>query len=129
MTEQTNIERRTSERFDQKGYIKVLITKSHNVSIAGREFSCKICDISSGGLQMFVHTNIPIGTIVELRVVFTDPPAEFKHTASVAWLKENTENSINTYRIGIGFTSTMGSGRQDWGAMINSRMLGAGGLH
>lgn len=128
MSNHNIIERRTSERFDQKGYIKVLVTKSKNVSITGREFSCKICDISSGGLQMVVHTNIPIGTIVELHVVFTDPPAEFKHTAAVAWVKENNEDIIKTYRIGIGFTSTVGEGKHDWEDMIRSRVLGAGGL-
>ncbi len=128
MSEQNSVERRTSERFSQKGYIKVVIAKSKNVTITGREFRCKISDISSGGLQMVVHTEIPLGTIVTLQVVFSDPPATFNHTAAVAWIKEASEDIIKSYRIGIGFTSTMGSSEHKWGDMINSRMLGAEGL-
>jgi len=126
MSEQFNIERRMSERFDQNGYIKVVIAKSKNVSITGREFNCKISDISSGGLQMVVHTEIPLGTIVTLQVVFSDPPATFNHTASVAWVKEASKDVLKSYRIGIGFTSTMGSGGHKWTDMINARMLGSG---
>ena len=125
MIEQDNINRRISERFDKKGYIKVVIAKSQNPSIVGREFRCKTSDISSGGLQMVVHTDIPVGTIVTLQVVFSDPPATFDHSASVAWSKENNEDIIKTYSIGIGFTSTMSASEHKWKDMINSRMRGS----
>jgi len=124
MSEQDNINRRNSERLNQKGYIKVSIV-SRNMFLNRKQFWCTTRDLSGGGLKMVMHSNIPIGTMMRVKVVFIDPAATFEHMASVAWVKENNDEVIKVYDVGIRFSSTLGKGNHEWEDMLGSTMLGS----
>lgn len=118
--------RRAHERVAQKGYISVTVESSPDApSLEGRVFRCTTRDLSPGGLNMVVHTEVPVGTTVSSRVVFTAPRAEFTHFGRVAWRKVVSEGFVQSYSIGIEFRRIDGNSALDWADMITGRMEGS----
>ena len=76
---------------------------------------------------MVVHSQIPIGTMVRLHVVFTEPAAEFEHAARVAWSRVNDEDVLQTYAVGVEFCGTRGQKNHTWSDLLEARMLGSKG--
>ncbi len=118
--------RRRHDRVSQKGYIKVVVEAAPDApSLEGRVFRCTTRDLSSSGLQMVVHSNVPVGTMVRVHVVFTDPPAEFEHLARVAWARLELDDLVQDYAIGMELVSTDGQDDHEWPDLLMSRMLGS----
>jgi len=119
--------RRVHTRVEQKGYIRVVVEAAPDApNLEGKVFQCTTRDLSAGGLLMVVHTPVPVGTMVRLHVVFTDPRAEFEHVARVAWSRLQSDDIIQDYAIGIEFTRTEGQQSHAWSEMLNARILGSG---
>ena len=92
-------------------------------SLEGEVFWCTTRDLSAGGLQMVVHSHVPIGTKVPLRVVFVDPPAEFEHISHVVWTTTKCVDIVRTFSIGLEFASTDGQSGYKWSDLISAPML------
>jgi Tfp pilus assembly protein PilZ len=91
--------------------------------LEGEVFWCTTRDLSAGGLRMVVHSQVPIGTKVRLRVVFTEPPAEFEHLSHVVWSTTKCVDIVHTYSIGLEFSSTDGQSDYKWSDLISAPML------
>jgi hypothetical protein len=63
--------------------------------------------------------------MMHVKVVFIDPAAAFEHMASVAWVRENNDDVIKVYDVGIRFSSTLGKGNREWEDMLGATMLGS----
>lgn len=128
MTDENPANRRVHNRVAQKGYIKVIVEAAPEApTLEGKVFQCTTRDLSSGGLQMVVHTSVPIGTMVRVHVVFTEPAAEFEHVARVAWSRANDEDVIQTYSVGVEFCGTCDKKVHAWSDVLEARMLGSKG--
>jgi c-di-GMP-binding flagellar brake protein YcgR len=126
MTNDDGINRRVNTRVLQKGYIRVVVESSPEApTLEGKAFRCTTRDLSAGGLQMVVHSNVPIGTRVKVYVVFETPHAEFEHIARVAWAKTLEDDIVQSYAIGIEFRSTNTKADRTWEDLLQAKMLGA----
>jgi c-di-GMP-binding flagellar brake protein YcgR len=119
-------DRRVNVRVPQKGYVSVTVEASPEApTLEGKVFRCTTRDLSSGGLQIVVHSPVPTGTMVRLHVVFTEPAAEFDHLARVAWSRVNDEDVLQTYSVGVEFCGTRGQKVHAWSDLLDARMLGS----
>ncbi len=126
MTDENPANRRVHSRVAQKGYIKVIVDAAPEaLTLEGKVFQCTTRDLSSGGLKMVVHMSVPIGTMVRLHVVFTEPAAEFVHVARVAWSRVQHTDVVQSYSIGVEFCDTVGQENHVWSDFIKSRMRGS----
>ena len=126
MTDENPANRRLHSRVAQKGYIKVVVEASPEApTLEGKIFKCTTRDLSSGGLKMVVHTPVPVGGMVRLHVVFTEPAAEFVHVARVAWSRVQHTDVVQSYALGLEFCDTVGPQEVVWSDLIKSRMLGS----
>ena len=76
---------------------------------------------------MVVHSSVPVGTMVRVHVVFTEPSAEFEHLARVAWSRANDEDVIQTYSVGVELCDARDKEVYAWSDLIEARMLGSKG--
>ena len=94
--------------------------------LEGVVFRCTTRDLSSSGLKMVVHSRVPVGTMLQLRVDFVDPVATFEHAARVSWCRVQDHDIVQSYAIGMRFIDTQRKrGQGDWDEMIRAHMLGS----
>jgi hypothetical protein len=53
--------------------------------LEGMTFFCRTEDLSINGLRLHVHTHVPLGAMLDMRVAFKDPLRSFKLSGLVAW--------------------------------------------
>lgn len=127
MTDPDPANRREHERTPQKGYISVIVIEAPEAPLLeGVTFRCTTRDLSSSGLKMVVHSEVPPDSRLRLRVEFVDPVAVFEHDARVAWCRVQDHDVVQSYAVGMRFTRTKRKrGQGDWEEMLRAHMLGA----
>ena len=100
-------ERRREPRIDIKGEVTVRIQSASDVpDMEGQIYPSRINDVSFGGLQLHLDSDIPIGTELSLEIIFNHSPEKFWHIGKVMWKLEVTDDSTGQkpyYKIGIMF--------------------------
>ncbi len=110
----------------QKGYITVTVLEAPEAPrLEGCVFRCTTCDLSSSGLQLIVHSHVPMNSKLRIVVEFVDPLATFDHTATVAWCREHDAGIVQSYALGMKFTDTESQTGHAWADMLKAHMLGA----
>ncbi len=118
--------RRQHERTPQKGYITVTVIEAPEAPLLeGSVFRCTTRDLSSTGLKLVVHSNVPEGSRLRLVVEFVDPVARFDHVASVAWCRERAAGIVQSYELGMRFVETESETTHEWDDLLKAHMLGA----
>ena len=119
-------DRRVHERIAQKGYIRVVVEASPDApALEGERFQCTTRDLSSGGLKLVVHSDVPVGSMVRVFVTFNNPPATFENIARVAWAQVVTTDILQQYELGLEFSTVMSPSGHEWETMFRSRLQGA----
>ena len=119
-------ERRSAPRISDKKYITVTVESAPGApALEGFVLRCTTRDLSESGLNMIVHSPVPEGTQIGIRVVFSDPPAEFHHLARVMWSKTIQEGFVEAYSIGIAFRRTENGGGREWRDRMRAPMSDA----
>ena len=114
-------ERRTNKRVKGKNSVAVKILASKDApGLVGKTFFCSTDDISSEGLRFCVHTLVPVGSMLELRVAFSIPPRAFTHIGRVVWEKE--VDGSNPFAIGVKFTETARAEMLNWKDLVSVRI-------
>jgi hypothetical protein len=91
-------ERRQAPRIFEETGIMVKIQSAPDArEIEGKSLPFNPRDISLEGLQLKVDCPVPVGSLLELKVMFNDHPDKFWHTGNVIW------NNEATHMVGVKF--------------------------
>ena len=122
----SGIEKRQAPRLEERNRVTATVLVSPQApQIEHCSFHCWSCDLSETGLKFVVHTEVPIGTTLEIEVVFLDSPDNrFKHIGKVMWQQEFDEEGIIYNWLGVQFTRTLGGEdqRNAWKKIIRNRI-------
>ena len=88
--------------------------------LEGRTFTCTTADISSGGVRLVASTQIPVGTVMELRVAAVNPPAAFRHVGRVSWALEVLSPPASF--VGIEFTTQDDKTNEAWRRFVDKKI-------
>ena len=114
------IERRISPRIVEESNVAVTILDSPAApTLAGKTFFCKIGNISTGGIMIYVSAIVPQGATLALRVASTKPIRAFQLTGKVAWTAATGQDNLTP--IGIEFTSGKGRDLEAWKQIVNQK--------
>jgi hypothetical protein len=105
---------------EAEAIIKVL-TAPEDQELEGRLLSGVTLDVSTCGLQLHGNAPIPVGSILEIDVVWKRPTKTIQHIGRVVWLKEN-EDDAHSCNFGVKFIRTPDSSLAAWRAIISSRL-------
>ena len=100
-------DRRREPRVHEEAAITVKVQSAPQArNLEGKMLQANLTDVSLGGIQMRVDTEIPIGSLLELEVVFHDSPRKYKHMGNVVWKIFKTYDGVKQkawHNIGIAF--------------------------
>lgn len=82
-------ERRRYPRAIQTGRVMVSVLPRSDVGAGvALTFDCSAADVSVGGLRIRSHHPLSVGTPLDIRVAFSDPPQSFRLKGVVMWRME-----------------------------------------
>ncbi len=84
--------------------------------LEGQGLVCKTSDISEGGISFKIDQEIPIETVIEMRIEMKSPPTTFIHQGKVRWVRE--VDPIHGFQIGVEFTSTAPQVLEIWRKLV-----------
>jgi len=120
-----NIKKRQSPRFEERDKITVTVLSSpDSPEIEHKKFHCWTQDLSESGLKFKAHSHVPIGSLVNVEILFLSDGEVFRHVGKVMWEQEFDDNGVMTSELGIKFTKMLGDGNQleSWKAAIKNRL-------
>jgi hypothetical protein len=101
------IDIRKSPRVQEKANVTVRVQSSPEVpELEGRVFSCHSTDVSLEGIKMHIDTDLPVGALLELEIIFSNSPERYWQIGNVIWCDEWVDYSSdkeNWHNIGIRF--------------------------
>ena len=107
-------------REETEAIIKVLAAPE-NQQLEGQLLSSVTLDVSTCGLQLQGNAPIPVGSILEIDVVWRRPTKIIQHIGRVVWLKEN-EDDAHCCNFGVKFIRTPDASLAAWRAIISDRL-------
>ena len=123
--EAVGTEKREFDRLEERNRVTVTVLSAPEApEIERKSFYCWTHDLSVGGLKFCVHTHVPMGAILKLEVVFTDPNEIFRHIGQVMWEQEFEEEGILSSWLGVKFTETLGGDVRlaSWTGILESKL-------
>lgn len=103
------MDHRLEPRIPEKTNVTVVIESAPAApELEGMMFPSSSVDISMHGLLLIVSLPVPVGTQLELRVMFSHLTIDYWHTGEVVWDQfwpGNTVNAEHLRLIGIHFTT------------------------
>jgi len=94
-------ERRLRPRITEAVGITVKIQSAPQArNLEGKDLLFNSEDISLEGLQLSVETPVPVGALLEFKIIFNDSPINYWHTGNVVW------NDASSKKIGVKFNIT-----------------------
>jgi len=100
-------ERRREPRVNTDAKVGIKIQSAPGVpDLDDMTFPSQLTNVSFGGLQMHLDSDIPVGTLLTLEIVFSNSPEKYMHTGKVMWTLETPANGIEQkpgYKMGIMF--------------------------
>ena len=117
-------EQRDSARHGERGQVAVTVLSSPLAPDLELEtFYCSIADVSDGGLGFDVHTEVPCGAVLKLKVQLLEPVEEFFHRGTVVICVDSWQDLVLSCRIGVRFAETGGGGRSAWAGAVRRRSV------
>ena len=115
-------ENRTEPRFDEKTIIKVVVADTGDDSKwANKTFFTLTTDISAGGLAISTHTAPDIGTILKIKVAFSDPPQSVENLIGrVTWVQKIPQGA--QFIVGIDLSQSAEPNLIAWQNIITERL-------
>ena len=118
-------EKRAHDRVEERNRVTVTVLSAPEApEIERKSFYCWTHDLSVGGLKFCVHSHVPMGAILKLEVVFTEPHEVFRHIGQVMWEQEFEEEGILSSWLGVKFTETLGGDTRlaSWASILESKL-------
>ncbi len=118
-------DQRVHPRLEERNRVTVTVLSSPEApEIERKSFYCWTHDLSVGGLKFCVHSHVPMGAILKLEVVFTEPIEIFRHIGQVMWEQEFEEEGILSSWLGVKFTETLGGDIRHsvWSDILESKL-------
>lgn len=116
-------ERRRHTRVPSKDNVTVTVLAAPQApALENQKFFCTTSDLSESGLSFHVHTDVPIGAVLELQVEVSDPPDVYVHKGTVIWTREVPEDLVLVHVLGVKITSTRGKRGGDWRDVIKKKV-------
>jgi hypothetical protein len=113
-------EKRSHPRITEDADVFVKIKSAPEVrDIEGKTFSCCTTDMSMRGVQLKSNVDIPIGTLLELDIVFKQTAKNYIHIGNVVWKTESSDDESGDegelyYNVGIRFNEVSNPQSKDW---------------
>lgn len=115
-------ERRAHPRLLEQARVAVTILSAPDVpDLENRTFFCPTADISIGGLRLSVHTHVPMGAVLVLRIAFNNPLRAFKHVASVVWTQD-VEDPRHPFSLGVEFHEGDAAIMEEWREVLEEKL-------
>lgn len=121
----TGEDKRAHNRLEERNRVTVTVLSAPEApEIERKSFYCWTHDLSVGGLKFCVHSHVPMGAILKLEVVFTEPNEIFRHIGQVMWEQEFEEEGILSSWLGVKFTETLGGDPRltSWAGILESKL-------
>ncbi len=119
------VEQREFPRIEERNRVTVTVLSAPEApEIESKSFYCWTHDLSVGGLKFCVHSHVPMGAILKLEVVFTDPHETFRHIGQVMWEQEFEEEGILSSWLGVKFTEMLGGDFRQavWATILETKL-------
>ena len=117
-------ERRHEPRAKIEGEVNVRVQLVPEApDLEGQTFPSLLADVSLGGLQLDVGTDIPVGSLLMLEIVFAGSLEKYWHIGKVMWKVESTDESGEDkphYRIGIAFKPFANTELETWDLAVKN---------
>jgi len=114
--------RRIYQRLNEQNSVAVrVLTAPEAATLEGKTYFCTTEDLSAGGLRFNVSAPVPVGTVLELRVAFSQPISAYRHIGKVVWLKETPDQS-SPYSVGVEFTDTAPNDVAAWEKLVDQKI-------
>ena len=114
--------RRIHERLHEQNSVAVrVLTAPDETSLEGKTYFCTTEDLSTGGVRFNVSVPVPVGTVLELRVAFSQPISAYRHIGKVVWVKE-APNQVPPYSVGVEFTDTAPNDVAVWEKLVDQKI-------
>ncbi len=123
--EAAGTDKREFDRLEERNRVTVTVLSAPEApEIERKSFYCWTHDLSVGGIRFCVHTHVPMGAILKLEVVFTEPHEIFRHIGQVMWEQEFEEEGILSSWLGVKFTETLGGEPRmgAWAGIFHSKL-------
>ena len=112
------VEKRSHPRITEDADVAVKIKSAPEVrDIEGKTFSCCTTDMSMRGVQLKSNVDIPIGTLLELDIMFKHTSKYYIHMGNVVWKTEISDDESGGkpyYNVGIRFNELSNPQSKDW---------------
>jgi len=106
-------ERRREERLeDQKQVAVTVLAAPAARELEGRTFFCRTADLSARGLRLKLHSAIPDGSALALRVAFSLPLKAFRLIGRSTWTRE--VDSSRVFEVGVEFRDCPSKTLSEW---------------
>jgi hypothetical protein len=112
-------ELRTYPRLEEEDSVAVTVLSAPDArDMEHSTFTCLSNDLSVSGLNISVHSGIPVGAVLRLRVELTEPLETFEHVGRVVWCAHAEHDLVMSYRIGIAIIETLDHRGYDWSSAV-----------
>jgi hypothetical protein len=117
-------EQRDSARHGERGQVAVTVLSSPLAPDLELEtFYCSIADVSDGGLGFDVHTKVPCGAVLKLKVQLLEPVEEFLHRGTVVRCADSWRDRVLSCRIGVRLAKGEERVRGAWAGAVRRRSV------
>lgn len=109
-------DRRRYPRAIQTGHVMVSVLPKSDVAAAvALTFDCSTADVSATGLRIHSHHPLSVGTPLDIRVAFADPPQSFRLKGTVMW-------RMDAESMGVDLDETDADTLQAWQAFVTQQL-------
>ncbi len=116
-------ERRQDPRVSTEDSVVVTVLAAPDApTLEGKTFFCVTRDLSVGGLRFCVHTKVPFGSMLELRVEISDANESYVHDGKVAWIGEVEIEGVLEYLLGVRLVHTRDNLETKWRSLVDARL-------
>jgi len=117
-------ERRKDERLEDQKQVAVTVLASPAArELEGQTFFCHTADLSASGLRLKLHSGIPDGSALALRVAFSVPLKAFRLIGRSAWTRE--VDAASEYEVGVEFRDCPARTMSEWRDAVKVLLKGS----
>jgi hypothetical protein len=116
-------ERRQHTRIKERDSVTVTVLSAPQAPpLENQKFFCTTSDLSETGISFHVHTDVPTGAVLEMKIELPDPPDVYVHQGTVVWTREVPEDLVLVHVLGIKITATRGKREDQWRDAIRDKL-------
>jgi len=119
-------EQRAHPRLESRDSVVITVLSAPDApSLEHHQFFCSAKDLSVAGIRFCVHTEVPVGALLELRVDLAAPPDVFRHVGRVIWTQDVEEDLVLSHLIGVAIDKPLGGRTGNWADMLRKKPAAA----